>query len=152
MTATSAPTWGRSPGDDGDHGLLLHARAGDDRAVAALYDRHADALYSLARCVLDDGAAAEDAVVGTMVDSCGPGAVGRPRLRSVRHELAGATYRRCQAAVPLSRSARSRAVMALCLHGDHSYREAGVLTGITCAPLGDLLREAVAERGLAVPA
>lgn len=138
----------RDDGDFDEQGLLLDARGGDGAAVAELYDRHATALYALARSVLGERAAAEDAVVDAMVDCCGPAQAGRSRQRSVRHELARALYQRCQAPGLLPPAARSRAVLALCLHGEHTHREAGALTGVPGASLGDLLRDALADRVL----
>lgn len=137
--------------DGDDQGLLLDARGGDGGSIAGLYDRHANALLALARYVLGVGKTAEDAVVDTIVDACGRGEAGDLRHGSVRHELARATYQRCRAPGPLSPAARSRAVLALCLHGEHTYREAGALTGVVGASLGDLMRDALADRALPVP-
>lgn len=135
-------------GDAQDQGLLAAARAGDGGSVAPLYDRHAGALYALARCVLGAGKAAEDAVVDAMVETCDPGTVGSSQPRSVRHELARASYQRCQASGPLAPAARARGALALCLHGDHTCSEAATLTGVSGASFGDLLQDAVADRGL----
>lgn len=138
--------------DDGEErGLLADARSGDGDAVAALYDRHAHSLYALARCVLGERSAAEDAVVDAMVHCCGRGAPDRTRQRSVRHELARELYQRCQAQGLLAPAARSRAVLALHLHGEHTYLEAGALTGVAGTSVGHLLRDALATRVLPFP-
>ncbi|MGJ7439908.1 hypothetical protein [Aquipuribacter sp. MA13-6] len=143
---------GRRDHDGEDRRLLRLARSGDGDSVASLYDRHASALYALSRGVLGDGAAAEEAVVDVVVDACGPGPAGRSGPRSVRHELAVATYRRCAAPRPLAAAARSRAVLALCLHGEHTYREAVALTGVEGASLGRLLQAEMHQRGLPLSA
>lgn len=137
--------------DHEDRHLLRGARAGDGDCVASLYDRHAGALYAFARGVLGEGTAAEDAVVDVMVDACGPRTTS-PSHRSVRHALAVATYHRCASPGPLSVAARSRAVLGLCVHGEHTYREAAALTGVGRAPLGPLLLAEMRGRGLPLSA
>ncbi len=116
--------------------------------MASLYDRHAGALYAFARGVLGEGTAAEDAVVDVLVDACGARPATPAQPRSVRHALAVATYRRCASPGPLTAAARSRAVLALCVHGEHTYREAAALTGVARAPLGRLLQAEMRGRGL----
>ncbi|WP_380169349.1 hypothetical protein [Jannaschia sp. R86511] len=143
---------GSTTHEDSDRRLLRDACAGDGAAVAALYDRHSGALYATACCVLGPGTPAEDAVVDALVDACRPHDAPSAGRRSVRHELARATYERCAAAQTLTPAERQRAVLALCLHGEHTYRDAVALTGARGASLPDLLRDAVGRRDLAVPA
>jgi RNA polymerase sigma-70 factor (ECF subfamily) len=49
-----------SPAPARDANLLDRVRAGDEQAMAQLYDRHSAVVYSAALRVLGDGAAAED--------------------------------------------------------------------------------------------
>ncbi|MEQ8329199.1 MAG: sigma-70 family RNA polymerase sigma factor [Longimicrobiales bacterium] len=48
--------------DSSDGDLYARMRAGDERALSELYDRHAERMYSLARSVCSDPADAEEAV------------------------------------------------------------------------------------------
>ena len=51
---------GVTPNGVDDTELMRRLRAGDDQALALLYDRHAATVYGLARAILHDGALAEE--------------------------------------------------------------------------------------------
>lgn len=112
-----------------DTALAERVRAGDERALSDLYDRHADRLYSLARSIVDDPASAEEAVTDAFLrlwregdHDPSRGSVGaylvvvtrsraldavRSRKRRGRAEQAGADASLQGAAVPISTPADS---------------------------------------------
>lgn len=126
--------------------LLDSALGGHGWADHEMCDRHAGALFCLARAVLDAGEPAETVVVGVVADACTrPGLVSLGAGRTLRHELARLTYERCTAATGQPTAARSRVLLALCAWGAHTYRQAGALMGLPAsavpAMLGASLRE-----------
>ena len=56
-----------SPRDDSDFALMRAVAAGERRAVAELYDRHASAVYGMAMSLLRDPAVAQDVSQETFV-------------------------------------------------------------------------------------
>ena len=55
------PSPAATPGGDDDAWLITQISHGDVGALSALYDRHAPAIYGLARALLGEGAAADTA-------------------------------------------------------------------------------------------
>ena len=122
------------------------------RQLEELWDRHGDAIYSLATMLVDDEATARRVVTLAMIDlalttDCisGPDAQ-RSLARHVylrSQELTGAATRTQDlppAMVWLAELAPlQRACVALCCFGDHTYRQAAALLRVPAETAAELL-------------
>lgn len=129
-----------------EQSLLDSALTGHGWADDELCERHAGALFCLARAVLGAREPAETVVVGVVADACTrPGLVSLGAGRSLRHELARMTYERCTAAGGQPAGARPRSLLALCAWGAHTYRQAGALMGMPASAVPGMLRASLLE-------
>jgi RNA polymerase sigma-70 factor (ECF subfamily) len=60
VVEVGGPAHGRTPHPGGDRVTVDRLRAGDDTALAAVFDRHGDVVFGIARRVTADGQAARD--------------------------------------------------------------------------------------------
>jgi hypothetical protein len=149
-----------------DDELLGCARGGDVRAAGELYDRHGTALLNLAVTVSGSRVDAASAVVAALASACADAASTDPAL-PVLHELSRLTFQSCEvsntSAPPTTLTARARddvvpgavgldslgprqrALVALTVYGEHTYREAGALLGLSPRVAAQLLRLALLD-------
>jgi hypothetical protein len=148
-----------------DDELLRCARDGDVRAAGELYDRHGTALLNLAVTVSGSRVDAASAVVAALASACADAASTDPAL-SVLHELSRLTFQSCDVSntsAPTTLTARAhddvvpgavgldslgprqRALVALTVYGEHTYREAGGLLGLSPGVAAQLLRLALLD-------
>lgn len=156
------------PGVLADEELLDQARRGDSTALGELYDRHGGALFKLAHAVAGDdteaGAAVVQALAAVCDATCGDPGSTDPSV-SVLHELSRRTFLAASApaAAPVgsgeqdpvedivhavdtslvARDPRQRALLGLTRCGDHTYREAAALLGMSPDVAAQELRTAL---------
>lgn len=112
---------------------------------SALYDRHGDALFSLAMLLCQDVDRAVDVVAATVAQACATASEGTPDEE--RRRLAAALWHRCggDTAASASRwdkvlhsrahasgrsSEQEQSLLGLVLLGCHTYQQAAALIGV----------------------
>jgi hypothetical protein len=141
----------------------VEPECGRVRATAALaaYDRHGDALFSLAPLLCRDADRAADAVVATVTRACATAPDVAPDEERCR--LAVDLWHRCAVAPAAPESVlpsqpyahgpcggQERAVLGLVLFGCHTDRQAAALIGVS-APSAALPPRSVPYRAVSVP-
>lgn len=99
-----------------------------DEALSVLYDRHADALYSLALLLCTDADRSAEVVVAALAHA-GNSPVGI-ESDDERRRLAVDVWRTCPHD-GRDGALQEQGVLGLVLFGCHTYRQAAVLTGVT---------------------
>lgn len=114
--------------------LLAAAFRGDERAVGAIHDTHAGALYQIALLALGTGAAAEDVVTDVILEACTPPGLhlGDTAEASLRFKLVRRTFERCLDRRPSGTGGSARTILALVLFSGCSRPEVALIAG--CGP------------------
>ncbi|KQY58880.1 hypothetical protein ASD11_04420 [Aeromicrobium sp. Root495] len=125
----------------------------------ATYDEQGQRLHLLARMLTDDVELADQLVVGAVVGGRGPSEV--QALSAVVYRSWADRRDRSSQAEPIDRpradivgqvhrlAANHRAALALCKYGDHDYRRAAVVMGLSAERVAQLLSEALWTLGSA---
>lgn len=126
--------------------LLLRAGRGEVVALGDLYDQHGAGLYRLALALSRDARTAESAVCEAFQLAC-VGAERAPTVRLDWHQLAGYVFAACRGAWA-DRDATvethdAEDMLALTLHGGHTYRGAAFLLRLDAPTAAALLRSSL---------
>lgn len=130
-----------------DIGRLAEALAGNVPAAGVLYDRYAGALFALATTVTDMSNA-ERAVLVAFSPRRPVRRAPQPdgvRAKGAWDELARRTLSACAVDTDGSIVMRNRALLALVLHGNHSYRDAAAVLSMSPDEAAEGLRQSLRE-------